>query len=116
MKYTIWKASIDEYRVQNNFTGEVKVVQDFVATDCRFLVNLNQYESDKLNNFKNSGNPFDYFAWIETNDFQEVSNELKEKKVYYNPFKCSQFRDRSTNEILKTASLLIVQKNILSYE
>ena len=116
MSYTIWKASINQFRVQNNFTGEVKVVENFIATDCKFLVNLNQYESDKLNEFKNSGNPFDYFAWIEANEFQEVLRDLKEKKVFYNPFKCSQFRDRSTNEVLRVANLLIVQGNILSYE
>ena len=116
MKYTIWKASINEYRVQNNFTGEVKVVENFTAVNCEFRVNLNQYESDKLNGFKNSGNPFDYFAWIEAEYIFYVTKELLEKKVFYNPFKCSHFRDRTTNEIITFANEIIVQANTLSYE
>lgn len=116
MKYTIWKASINEYRVQNNLTGEVEIMENFIASECYFKVNINQYESDKLKDFKNNGNPFDFFAWIEAERVERLAEDLKEKKVYYNPFKSPQFRDRSTNEVITFAQELIVQGNILSYE
>lgn len=112
--YKIWKASVNEYRVQNTITNEVKVLSNFVALNCEFKVNLKQYHEAKKVSFADSGNPFDYFAWIEAESISGAEVET-ENKVFYNPFKSPFFKDRQSGKVKHVASKIIINQNLLSY-
>lgn len=113
--YIIWKASIEEYRVKNTLTNEIKVLKSFTLIDCSFKVDINLYQKAKDNNFVNSGNPNDFFAWIEAKGIKEGGKPLK-RNVFYNPFKSAYFKDRSTNERKDFTKRININGNLLSYE
>lgn len=115
MNYRIWKASITEYRVQNLETKEVLILSNFVALGCELKVNLKQYYDAKKQCFVNSGNPFDYFAWIEAKEIKPAEAD-KANKVFYNPFKSPFFRDRESNDIITFSNKITINGNTLSYE
>jgi hypothetical protein len=114
MRFKIWKASITEYRIQDTVTGEIKVLENFTAVGCELKVNLNLYNQAEQNCFANSGNPFDYFAWIEAVTIAPAEKEPV-KKVFYNPFKSMFFRDRETLEQKHFANKIVFNGNTLSY-
>lgn len=95
MVYKIWKHSITHYKVLNTMTNEVTILDKMYLQNVKFVVNKTKYNEAKLKDFKNSGNPFDFFAHMETNTILPYMNDLK-NSVYYNPFKHHLFRDRKT--------------------
>ena len=113
--FIIWKASVTEYRVRNSETNEVQILENFTAVDCEFKVDVKQYELAKKNNFQNSGDANDFFAWIEAVTIARTETAL-DKKVFYNPFKSCNFVDRVTNDCLTSASKVVIEGNTLSYE
>ncbi len=115
MSFRIWKASITEYRIKNMITNEVKVMENFTAVGCELKVNLKQYYEAKKVGFVNSGNPFDYFAWIEAVTVAPAEAELP-NKVYYNPFKSPFFRDRESGKVKQRTNKIVFNQNTLSYE
>lgn len=114
-RFKIWKASVTEYRIKDNFTNEVKVLDKFTLVGCEFKVNLKQYHEAKQINFENSGNPFDFFAWIEADTYSKIEEELP-KKVFYNPFRSPFFRDRESSKVKQFATKIVINGNTLSYE
>lgn len=114
--YVIWKASINEYRVQDISTGKVQVLENFIALNCSFWVNLKQYECSKERNFANSGDENDYFACIHASNITIEDHKPLESKVFYNPFKSEWFRDRATEEKILSVKTLVINGNTLSYE
>jgi hypothetical protein len=115
MKYIIWKASITEYRVLNTVTGEMQILDRFTAVNCTFNVNVFKYERAKETSFANSGNPNDYFAWIECQAILPFNNEIAKQNVFYNPFKASTFRDRVTEQTINKANFIEINLNTLAY-
>jgi hypothetical protein len=116
MSYKIWKASIEEYRIKDMATNEVRVLKDFTLLGCKFKVNLKLYNEAKKNNFENSGNPFDFFAWIEADEVLTIVEPLLNDKVFYNPFKGAFFKDRESGKQTSVVSKLVIKGNTLSYE
>lgn len=114
-RFKVWKASITEYRIKDNLTNEVKVLDKFTLVGCEFKVNLKQYHEAKQINFENSGNPFDFFAWIEADEIKQFEVEPIDK-VYYNPFKSPFFRDRESSKVKQFATKVVINQNVLSYE
>lgn len=115
-RYKVWKAGINSYRILDTSTGETKVADNIVMVGCKLMVNCKGYLKAKVNNFVNSGNPFDYFAWIEADkvvDNKEVV--LYPKQVFYNPFKSRFFRNRETNTIIVAAEVITTKGNLLTY-
>lgn len=115
MSFRIWKASITEYRIKNMITNEVKVLTNFTAVGCELKVNLKQYYDAKKIGFVNSGNPFDFFAWIEAEAILPAEVDLV-SKVYYNPFKSPFFRDRESGKVKQKVNRIVINQNTLSYE
>ncbi len=115
MSFIIWKASITEYRIQNQDTKEVQVLENFTAVNCKLRVNLKQYYDAKKLGFANSGNPFDFFAWIEAEAIRPAEVDLT-AKVFYNPFKSPFFRDRESGKVKQKAIKIVINQNTLSYE
>lgn len=115
MKYIIWKASITEYRVLNTITGKMQILDRFTAVNCTLNVNVFKYERAKENNFANSGDPNDYFAWIEASEVLPFNNEVAKNNVFYNPFKASTFRDRATEQTIDRANFIEINLNTLNY-
>lgn len=104
MRYRVYKSGIDTYRVWDAQTGQFVTdsAQFLVLKNARPMVDVNRYEHAKSLQFANSGDPLDYFAWLECDSFeikrgpqvfQRVSHVL-----FYNPFKHHLFRDRSTGQ------------------
>lgn len=115
-RFKIWKASIDSYRVLDTVTGNVDVVSNLTLKDVVFRVDTKKYLQSSKDGFKDSGDPNDYFAWMEA-DSLVVNKEavLYPNKVYYNPFKAMCFRDRVTSQEIFNARLVTTIGNILSY-
>ncbi len=116
MSYKVWKASINEYRVQDMTTKEIVVAEHLTLTNCRLKVSLRRFREAKANSFQNSGDPMDYFAWIECEKVKINKKNLLPNKVFYNPFKNSFFRNRETLRRITTAKKMIINGNTLSYE
>ena len=114
--YKVWKASVDEYRVLNTLTGRVEVLKNFTILGCSFKVDINLYNSALERNFANSGDDNDYFAWIECKRIIRNNKNKLVSKVFYNPFKSSFFRDRTSLEIKSFADKVEINGNTLSYE
>lgn len=114
--YRVWKASITEYRVQNMTTKEIVVAENLTLTNCRFKVSLRRLREAKAKSFQNSGNPMDYFAWIECDAVKIAKRNLLPNKVFYNPFRGCFFRNRETLKRVSTAKKIIINGNTLSYE
>jgi len=117
MRYKIWKATKSTYRVLDTKTGLTSEVEKFFTSNAIFHVDIDRYIKSEAGEFEDTGQPDDYFAWIETNDIG-VKDEvhLFPEKVYYNPFLNPFFRNRKTNRIIHIARVLIVDGNTLSYE
>lgn len=116
-RYKVWKAGINYYRILDTLTGETRVHDNIVMVGCKLMVNCKEYLKAKANNFVNSGNPFDYFAWIEADkvvDNKEVI--LYPRRVFYNPFKSRFFRNRETNNIIVAAEVITTKGNLLTYK
>lgn len=114
-RYKIWKASITEYRVLDTWTGEVTVMDTFTAVNCTFRTDEIKYDEARNKNFVNSGDPNDYFAWIECTSILPFNNEVAEKRVFYNPFKGNNFNDRETMNPVLSAHYVEIKQNLLSY-
>lgn len=115
MAYRIWKASINEYRIEDTTTGKRIVLEEFALVNCRFMVDEQSYVNAALHEFKNSGKEDDYFAWIEAENVLVKQYPEQNKVVFYNPFKDMYFRDRGTGENLYEAKLVVVKGNKLTY-
>lgn len=117
MRYRIWKASIEEYRIQEVATGEVRILKNFSLNGVKFCVDVNGFLKAKQREFKNTGDAFDYFAWMEASDVVEESGENAPlaNTVFYNPFKHMFFRDRTTEKCLANAQKVRVRGNFLTY-
>jgi len=116
MRYKIWKASINEYRVLDTKTNEVTVHENLLMIDCRFKVDQKAYERAKLKDFKDTGKDNDYFAWIEAEQVHVDRNFVHYSKiVYYNPFKHAMFRDRGSKQVLTKVQEVVTTGNLLSY-
>lgn len=117
MRYRIWKATESTCRVLDTKTGLKSEVEKFFTSNAVFHVNITGYIKSEADEFKDTGKPDDYFAWIETDDIIVVAEaHLLPDKVYYNPFLNPFFRDRRSNRIIHMARVLIVDGNTLSYE
>jgi len=116
MRYKIWKASIETYRVLDQKTGLISICDTFYTLNALFKVDMPGFLRAEVDNFKNSGKPNDYFAWIETNNIYVKKEVVHHKNnVYYNPFKHPYFRDRNTKKIIHIVKSIIVTGNTLSY-
>lgn len=117
--YIIWKASIENYRVLNTLTGEIKIIKDFIAKDCEFKVNINGFNTARLKNFENSGKPNDYFAYIVAKKVLKMPRlglfKRKMQPVFYNPFKSAYFRNRITGERVDFCNTIRITGNTLAY-
>lgn len=113
--YKVWKASIKEYRVLNTLTGEVQILERFTALNCALKVDINLYNIAKSNNFANSGNENDYFAWIECNEILKFNNEVATNNVFYNLFKSEFFKDRVSNKTVSNCQFIEINGNTLNY-
>lgn len=122
MNYKIWKASLDTYRVFNVKANRMLEVQPkyLILKNCTFKVDLEKAENSKLASFKNTGEIFDYFAWIacEEVEFKREPNvfERLSDSVLFNPFKDhTKFTCRTTGKELKTARFVFIEGNKLKY-
>lgn len=88
-KYKVWKKSINEVRIadrEGNIVYEGPTVE---LTNPTFRVNYDGYLEAKKRNFKDSGNPLDFFSWIECDDFTvnpKVPTFGYRNRIRYNPF------------------------------
>lgn len=114
-RYKIWKKSIEEYHVLDTVTNELKVMVNFILWNATFHVDKYKYELAQDNNFKNSGDTHDYFAWIEADKVMEGEFIKYSDHVWYNPFKHTHFRDRETEEVVDESSSVVVYGNLLTY-
>lgn len=124
MRYRVYKSSIDTYRVWDAQTGQFVTdsAQFLVLKNARPMVDIKRYEHAKTLGFANSGDPLDYFAWLECDGFeikrepqvfQRISNVL-----FYNPFKHHLFRDKSTGIVFGKFSRfdhVLIEGNQLRY-
>lgn len=123
-QFIVFKSSLDTYRILNRFTGQfiTEDAKNIVLKNAKPIVNLRKYEDAKLNNFDNSGDKKDFFAYLlcesfeikqEPNVFQRIKNRL-----YFNPFKSKWFRDKNTNEVFRpyhTFKFVFIEGNELRY-
>jgi hypothetical protein len=115
-RYRVWKKSITEYNVLDTVTGELFTITNFELHGCRFRVDVDKYHLARALDFKNTGDTFDYFAWIEAKEFKQSYTGIDtESVVFYNPFKNIYFRDRVTEKIVTHASVVRVSGNYLEY-
>lgn len=116
-RYSIWKASIDTYRVHDTRTGLIKVVGEFAAVGCTFHVDdVARIEAER-NGYKNSGDPLDYFAWIEADQVTaNAARVLYPAKVFFNPFRVSRFVNRATGAAVHAAQIVTAVGNTLSFK
>ena len=116
-RYLIWKASITEFRVLDRSNGKSIVMENLMAFNCTFHVDLEAYNRAQKSNFVNSGRENDYFAWIEADMvFINSLGYTFKDKVWYNPFLHSQFRDRATKEVVNMAQSICTIGNTLTYQ
>lgn len=115
-RYKIWKASINAYRVLDTQTGETFVLSNLTLMGVVFKVDVKGYFKAANKKFADSGDPNDYFAWMEADSFS-LNNQavLYPSRVFYNPFKSFWFKDRATSQEISSASLVTTVGNILSY-
>ncbi len=120
--YHIYKKSINEYRVLNTET------RIFVITNARylavfepkFIVDQSGYQAAKQKQFVNSGNAFDYFAYIQTDHLpvvcaDKLSIPRKFNQIKFNPFKANYFFQVSDNQPVKEAFQCLVNENDLFF-
>lgn len=91
MRYHVFKADKHHYRVYDT------IGKKFVENSCRFLtvynplflVDVKKMARASSSGFKNSGNPMDYFAYIETDIYKiGVNPRLSlSNRVKFNPFR-----------------------------
>ena len=110
-KYRIWKKSIQEYRVADQNGNIVYEGKNILAKNPKFIVDGDGYLKAKKRNFANTDNPFDYFAYIECEDFTINPSAPVvgyNKNIFFNPFKAPFFQERRTGrEILEAISCFI---------
>lgn len=115
--YKIWKRDVTNYWVQKP-NGELESHSNLLLFNCRLMVDIQKYDVARQNNFVNSNDPFDYFAWIEASSMvynPHNSLWLFDKELYYNPHKSTYFKDRDSESILKKADFISTVGNILYY-
>ena len=105
-------------------TGEFVTdsAQFLVLKNARPMVHVGKYMEAKKSDFKNSGDPLDYFAWLECDSFElkrepEVFHRLTDV-LCYNPFKHHLFRDRATGNTFLSAyrfPYIFIEGNQLRY-
>lgn len=94
-RYKIYKASIHTYRVWD--TVEEKFISPeggyrYLSIDePEFKVDIDKFDKASLSNFANSGDPMDFFAWVETDSFSVGIDFVCATRVKFNPFKSSKF-------------------------
>lgn len=116
MRYKIWKAGIEEYRILDTQTNTKTVYRGFTTVGgCKLMVDEDKYNLAKANNFENSGDEDDYFAWIECNKLTPYTLLHYSKVMFYNPFKHAYFRDKSTLEVLHFVYDITAEGNYLTY-
>lgn len=114
-RYKIWKKSIEEYNILDTKTNEITVARFFIAWCVTFQVDRYKYELAQALNFENSGEPHDYFAWMEADEVSVGQYIKYADQVWYNPFKHLYFRDRETHEVVQQADSVVVYENLLTY-
>lgn len=116
-RFKVWKASVTEYRIFDTLTQTTTVKSNVVMVNASFCVDKNKYYQAKTEDFKNSGDESDYFAWIEAEEVVDNSISLRyNNQVYYNPLVNRNFRDRITKEKVKVASYVATVGNLLTYK
>lgn len=102
MSYRVYKSGIYTYRVWDASTGifVVDEAKNLVLHNVTPRVDTERYRAAHKNRFQNSGDPLDYFAWLECEKFelkqeQEVFRRIQ-NVLFYNPFKHHLFRDKNT--------------------
>ena len=123
--FHIYKASITEYRVLNVETGQFEHIdaKGLTIRNPRFVCESTGYFKAKRNEFKNSGDPLDYFAYIETDEMPLITEALDPELILkcnlqcvkFNPFKERYFFDTETLEPIKEAATCIISGNFLAY-
>lgn len=124
--YKIWKHDMDSYwveRLSRNGKGDyiankLEKHSNLLLLNCRFIVDHRKYDAAKQVGFNNSGDPQDYFAWIEAlNVIPNPGNKewIFDNKLYFNPHKSLYFKDRDSDEILLQADFVSTVGNILYY-
>lgn len=114
-KFRIYKASKHTYRVLHVETGVIVVdkCHSITAADPTFVVDQSGYLKAKEKGFVNSGDPLDYFAYIETNSVILGATFQAPTRIKFNPFKAGHFfRDSDLSEI-KVAKVVTVIGNDL---
>ena len=124
MSYKIYKASIDTYRVMESSTGVLVAndVKNLVLTNVTARVDLMKYFDAQSKGFRNSGDPLDFFAWLECDSFEIKSEPNVFHRIpgvmFYNPFKSAYFRDRNTGKNLHRGQVfpfVLIEGNSLRY-
>lgn len=124
--FHIYKASITEYRILDTESG------GFITTDAkgltikdpRFIVEAAGFLEAKKKSFKNSGDPFDYFAYIECEEIPLITDDIDPeliikynfKQVKFNPFKFDYFFDNETLSPINEAATCVISGNFLAYQ
>lgn len=114
-RYRIYKASIHTYRVLDLQTGNlIDGTYRFLTIDNpRFRVNHRKYQEAAKGGFKNSGDPLDYFAWIETDSFTVGASFMPSRQVKFNPFKADKFMAVDSGDEVREADVCVITGNNL---
>jgi hypothetical protein len=93
-RFRIYKADIDTYRVLDTLTDRLipQVGRYITVNEPVFRVDDEKYQKASLTNFQNSGDPMDYFAWIECDSFSWGVLYQAPYQIKFNPFKSNKFR------------------------
>lgn len=123
--YHVYKASITEYRVLNTLTGEFEetAAKGLTIRNPRFVCDQTGFEKAETNAFQNSGDPLDYFAYIECDELPLITGNIDPeliikcnfKQVKFNPFKFSYFFDNETLTPINEAATCMISGNFLAY-
>lgn len=119
MRYRIYKADINHYRVLAVPTGsqtgvlDPKVYRYLTIVDPVFKVDHKGYVKAKEKGFPNSGDPMDYFAWIECSEWHNGVIFRATHQVKFNPFKADFFYFAKTGVEIKSASVCTIFGNSL---
>lgn len=116
--YHVYKKDIENYRVYD--TMQDKIVHEgsqLFVYNPRFIVNYDGYLEAEKNNFINSGDPDDYFAWIECDNLlTKVTQEQAlshRTNIYFNPYKMFYFAKRHSMEPIIRAPSVVIRGNFL---
>lgn len=113
--YHIYKSSIEYYRILNTETNEFiqESVKHLIIKEPQFKVNKERWLAATEVNFKNSGDPFDYFAYIESEHLPIVLGDAigipsHLKQIKFNPFRMNYFFEvEGENRITESRYCLI---------